>query len=73
MMFWDHGLTMGWMAIWSLLSLIVFFGALWIAARFLWAPGGPSFESPEAILKRRYASGEINREEYERRLTDIRK
>ena len=73
MMFWDHGLAMGWMAIWSLLSLIVFFGALWIAARFLWAPGGPLFESPEAILKRRYASGEIDHEEYERRLTDIRK
>jgi uncharacterized membrane protein len=64
---------MGWMAIWFLLSLLVFFGALGIAARFLWAPGGPPLESPEAILKRRYASGEMDREEYERRLSDIRK
>ena len=30
-------------------------------------------DSPEAILKRRYASGEVDREEYERKLTDLRK
>ena len=72
-MFWNHGWAMGWMSVWYLLALIVFFGVLWIAARFMWATGGPSFESPEAILKRRYASGEIDQKEYERRLTDIRR
>lgn len=30
-------------------------------------------ESPETILKRRYASGQIDRDEYERRLSDLRK
>jgi putative membrane protein len=30
-------------------------------------------ESPEEILKRRFASGEIDREEYERRLMELRK
>ena len=30
-------------------------------------------DSAEQILKRRYAKGEINREEYERRLSDIRR
>ncbi len=29
-------------------------------------------ESPEEILKRRYAKGEIEKEEYERRLEDLR-
>jgi hypothetical protein len=30
-------------------------------------------ESAEQILKRRYARGEIDREDYERRLNDIRR
>jgi len=30
-------------------------------------------DSPEEILKRRYASGEIDRAEYDRRLADLRK
>jgi len=30
-------------------------------------------ESAEQILKRRYARGEIDREDYERRLDDIRR
>jgi uncharacterized membrane protein len=30
-------------------------------------------ESPEAILKRRYASGELNTDEYHQRLVELRK
>jgi putative membrane protein len=30
-------------------------------------------ETPEQILKRRYAKGEIEREEYQRRLEDLRR
>ncbi len=30
-------------------------------------------ETPEEILKRRYANGEINKTEYERKLTDLRR
>ena len=30
-------------------------------------------ETPEQILKRRYAKGEIERDEYERRLKDLRR
>ena len=73
MMFWNHGWAMGWMGLWFLLWLIVIFGALWLAARFTWAHGGPGVETPEGILKRRYASGELDHDEYERRLSDIRK
>jgi putative membrane protein len=32
-----------------------------------------SDESPEPILKRRYARGELDREEYQRRLEDLRR
>lgn len=34
--------------------------------------GRPSRESPQDILKRRYAAGEIDREEYEKALHDLR-
>lgn len=33
--------------------------------------GGP--ESPENVLKRRYASGEINKDQYDRMLQDLRR
>jgi len=32
-----------------------------------------SHESPESILKRRYAAGEINSDEFERRLAELRR
>lgn len=35
--------------------------------------GGADAESPDRILKRRYARGEIDREEYLRRLEDLRR
>jgi len=42
-----------------------------------YALGGPRGvdrgESPEDILKKRYARGDIDREEYESRLADLRK
>jgi uncharacterized membrane protein len=53
------------------IGLLVLF--VWAIARAA-APQSPRAEdSPEAILKRRYASGEIDREEYERTLVDLRK
>ena len=71
-MFWDHGGGMGWMAVWSLIWLAIIIGVVWVAARSL-SRGTGADESPESILKRRYARGDIDREEYERRLNDIRK
>lgn len=35
--------------------------------------GGAASESPEAILKKRYARGEIGQEEYERMLADLKR
>ena len=59
-------------ALWLIIAIV----AIWAAIRFLTAsPRGASggSESPEEVLKKRYARGEISREEYERILQDLRK
>lgn len=65
-------MTMGWMWIFWVLLVVVVAALLWRAF------GSPSLsgrrdESPEDILKRRYARGEIDRDEYERRLEGLRR
>jgi putative membrane protein len=67
-MYWGSGWHMfSWWILWAVLII----GVIWMIRR----PANPSREddSPETILKRRYARGEIDREEYERRLADLRK
>jgi putative membrane protein len=69
-----HAGWMGWwMGFWMVFWLGVLILLIWIVAR---SAGGQAWrmdETPEQILKRRYARGEIEREEYERRLSDLRK
>ncbi len=77
-MMWDYG--GGWGA-WMFLMMIVFVVAVVVGVIFLargmttqgQAPRGPSPEgpSPKDILKRRYAAGEIDREEFQQRLRDL--
>jgi putative membrane protein len=72
MHWWGYGWGMGWMMLWLLVPVVL----LLLLVRAL--VGNPRTavregESPELILKRRYAKGEIDREEYERRLNDVRK
>jgi putative membrane protein len=69
-----HGVFPFWMPLFWLIVIAVL---IWLLSR---AAGqgarrssGPKEESPETILKRRYARGEIDREEYQRRLEDLRK
>lgn len=65
---------MGLMALWWLLGLVVLVAVVWAVVRAGGTAGiGRGEESPETILKRRYARGDLDREEYERRLTDLRK
>lgn len=67
-----HGWFMGFMWIfWVIIIALV----VWIILRATGAGGTPvpRRESPEEILKRRYASGEISREDYERMLSDVRR
>jgi putative membrane protein len=69
-----YGDHMGWMGLWWIAGVVLLLLLVWAVAR---ASGfsGPSRteEPPETILKRRYARGDVDREEFERRLTDLRK
>jgi uncharacterized membrane protein len=51
-------------------GLVVLVLLVWLIAK---AVGGTSRDdTPEQILKRRYAKGEIDHDEYQRRLEDVR-
>ena len=69
----DYGAHMGWMWLWWIVGLAFLFVVVWAVARAAAPPSARGDESPETILKRRYARGDVDREEYERRLTDLRK
>jgi putative membrane protein len=72
MHFWDGDWHMGWMAIWWFLGAAVIAAIVWAAVKFARGPGSPA-DSPEAILKRRYAKGEIDQQTYERMLGELRR
>jgi len=65
---------MGWMWLSWLVGLGVLLLFVWAVARAAGSTGSrrPE-ESPEAVLKRRYARGEMDDQEYERRLGNLRK
>lgn len=62
----------GWMVLWWGFGLVVLVLLVWLIAK---AVGGTSTrdDTPEQILKRRYARGEIDHDEYRRRLEDVRR
>jgi putative membrane protein len=67
--YWWH---MGWMWLFWILVIVAI---IWLFRAFA-GPGrggGEPRESPEQILKQRYARGEIDKDEYERRLSDLRR
>lgn len=72
---WDgYGGWMGWwMPVWMAFWLGVLVLLVWAISRAIGSHGWRAEDSPEQILKRRYARGEIEREEYERRLSDLRR
>jgi len=73
-MWLGYGVHMGGMWLWWIVGLGALGLLVWAVARGAGPPLPPRGEdSPETILKRRYARGEVDREEYERRLTDLRK
>lgn len=72
-MHWEYG-GMGWMmGWWWIVWLAIIVAVVWVAAKGMSGAAGRQEDSPEAILKRRYARGEIDREEFDRRLSDLRK
>ena len=66
---WHSEMHVGWMMIFW----FSFIAAGAVALRYgLGGLGGSGVDSPETILRRRYANGEIDREEFHTRLTDLR-
>lgn len=72
-MHWLEGLHLvwTWLAWLAILGAVVWLG-VWAMRSGLGA-GPPPQESPEEILERRYAGGEIDASEYERRLAELRR
>jgi putative membrane protein len=71
---WPYMGSMGWwMALWWLFGLTFLVLIVWVVTRAGGGFPGRTDDTPEQILKRRYARGEIQREEYERRLDDLRR
>ncbi len=68
-MFWYHGWGMGSvMILWVVILVVI----VWLITRLL-SGGARDDRSSETILKQRYARGEINREQYEQQLADLRR
>jgi putative membrane protein len=72
MHYWFAGGHVIWMLISWLVAIGLLIGFVWL---FLSAFAGriQPPDSPESILRRRYAAGEIDTEEFERRLAVLRK
>ena len=70
MPYWFGGGHMIWMTLSWLIGIGLFVALLWVLVRMV-RPGQLD-QSPETILRRRYAAGEIDTEEFGRRLTALR-
>jgi putative membrane protein len=69
--YWNGAGHMAWMGIWWVLGAALIAALFWSMLASSRDPRvGP--DSPERILKRRYAKGEVDRDTYERILTDLR-
>ena len=62
-----------WMVVWWVVGIVVLVLLVRLVAGSLGGSAPRGDETPEQILKRRYAKGEIEREEYQRRLEDLRR
>lgn len=71
----EMGGMMAWMVIWGLVGIALLVLAVVGVVRLLRGPGvdrrGAERESPEEVLRRRYASGELDEDEYLRRLSGL--
>lgn len=68
MWYWGHGF---WMLVWWLVIAAAVVSVLWVMAR-LGSRRQDSAETAEELLRRRFATGEIEEEEYDRRLAALR-
>ena len=76
-MMWWHGDASGWAWFAMSVSMIVFWGlVIWgvvSVVRHTGPAGGPTTTDPEQILRERFARGEIDVEDYERRRELLRR
>ena len=75
-MMWDGHDGMGWWMLWGSILWVVFIVAIVAVAARLSGDGRPTTGSPEPeapldIARRRYASGELSREEFEQIRRDL--
>jgi putative membrane protein len=63
---------MGLMSIWWLLPAALVAVVAWVLLKSPRNPASGPSSSPEEILKRRYAKGEIDRETYQRMVTELK-
>ncbi len=69
---WGHMGNMGWM--WIVWIGVIVGIILLVRGLVTSSPGGiGERETPEQVLKRRYAKGEIEKQEYEQKLEDLRR
>jgi putative membrane protein len=76
MMYWD-GSWSGWAWFAMTLSMVLFWAAvgvvIWLLVRRPTSPSsGPAERSPEEVLRHRYAVGDIDETEFNRRLGTLR-
>ncbi len=72
----DWGVMGVWTIIWLVLVVAVIALTIWLIGRFIVSRDGTpprSGDDAEEILRRRFAAGEIDAEEYERRLQILRR
>ncbi len=77
-MFWNSGWHTGGAMVWWVIFIFAVVAVSWFLASRTAPPGVKRRRvkkggEAEEILKRRYARGEIDRETYDRMLTDLRK
>jgi putative membrane protein len=71
---WPYMGPMGWwMVLWWVAGIVVLVLLVRLVAGSVGGFSRRDDETPEQILKRRYAKGEIESEEYQRRLADLRR
>lgn len=66
------GMWMGGMWFWWILITVAIVAVVWMAISFSRRGNNSPGESPEQILKHRFAKGEIKQEQYELMLSELR-
>ncbi len=70
---WSHGWGMGGMILWWIIGIVFVALIAWTVVRLSGGSANPPrTESPDEILKSRFARGEIDEEQYRRMLRELR-